>query len=132
MLHREGTLKKAWHHGWGESVTTGKVATRWPRPPYADVDGDGKLELMVSMFNGNDKLAWETRIYDVLTGDGILSELGPRLADLLPSRRAFVVYDDKLPEAFVASAVAGLAAFAATVVIVYQWREARRARDDGR
>ena len=50
------------------------------------------------------------RAYDVLIGEGILSELGPRLGDLLPSRRAFVVYDDNLPEALVAAALDSLRA----------------------
>jgi len=29
----------------------GKVVTVWADPPYADVDGDGKLEIVLSMFN---------------------------------------------------------------------------------
>lgn len=68
LLNRDGTLEKAWHYGWDESVTTGKVATTWPEPPYADVDGDGAMELVVSMFNARGDSAWAVRVYAMATG----------------------------------------------------------------
>ncbi len=69
LLNRNGKLEKAWHQGWGENVTTGQIATRFPLPPYGDVDGDGRKELVVSMFNSEGKAAWMTRVYDAVTGD---------------------------------------------------------------
>lgn len=97
LLHDSGTFTKAWHYGWPESVTTGKVATTWPSPkPYGDLDGDGKLEVVVSMYNSEDEQAWQVRVYDAVTGElkyrmpgMIASHLedvdGDGLADLLCS-----------------------------------------------
>ncbi|HUW60899.1 MAG TPA: VCBS repeat-containing protein [Candidatus Bathyarchaeia archaeon] len=69
LLNKGGQLEPAWHYGWPESVTTGKVATVWAEPPAADVDGDGKLEIVLSMFNSENESAWLLRIYDAVSGD---------------------------------------------------------------
>jgi hypothetical protein len=69
LLNERGTLRKAWSHGWSGSVTTQTVASSWPDPPVADVDGDGRLEMLVNMWASDGKLNWETRVYDALTGD---------------------------------------------------------------
>lgn len=69
LLNRGGRLEPAWAHGWDESVTTGDVASNWPEPPYADLDGDGRLELVVSMFNSEEESAWLVRVYDAVTGE---------------------------------------------------------------
>lgn len=61
-------MEKAWHFGWPESVTTGKIVTTWPEPPYTDVDGDGGLEVILSMFNSEGAQTWLVRIYDAVTG----------------------------------------------------------------
>ena len=68
LLNTGGKFEQAWAHGWDESVMTGKVATTWPEPPYADIDGDGKLEIIVSMFNSEKENAWLIRVYDSITG----------------------------------------------------------------
>ncbi len=68
LLNKNGKLEQAWHHGWGESVMTGKVVTTWPDPPHADVDGDGELEIVVSMYNSEKEDAWLIRVYDAVTG----------------------------------------------------------------
>lgn len=69
LLNQDGRMELAWVHGWPESVTTGKVASTWPEPPYADLDGNGKFEIVVSMFNSENEGAWLIRAYDALTGE---------------------------------------------------------------
>lgn len=68
LLNKDGKFEKAWGYGWGESVTTGKVATVYPEPPDVDVDGDGAIEIVLSMFNSEGEGAWLTRVYDAITG----------------------------------------------------------------
>ncbi len=68
LLNKGGRLELAWTHGWPESVTTGKVASTWPKQPYADVDGDGQFEIIVSMFNSENEGAWLVRVYDAISG----------------------------------------------------------------
>lgn len=69
LLNSGGALEKAWHQGWNESVTTGKVVTTWADPPYADVDGDGDLEIVLAMYNSEGESRWLTRIYDAVSGE---------------------------------------------------------------
>ncbi len=69
LLNEDGKMVQAWAHGWPESVTTGKVVTTWPDPPYADLDGDGRIEIVVSMFNSEGEGAWLVRAYDAVTGE---------------------------------------------------------------
>lgn len=69
LLNRGGKLELAWAQGWPESVTTGKVASTWAEPPQADLDGDGKLEITLSMYNSEDEGAWLLRGYDALSGE---------------------------------------------------------------
>ncbi|MEO6436199.1 MAG: FG-GAP-like repeat-containing protein [Tepidisphaeraceae bacterium] len=68
LLNENGKLKKAWHHGWPESVTTGTVSTTYPLPAHGDVDGDGRIEIVLSMFNSENERGWMTRVYDAATG----------------------------------------------------------------
>ncbi len=68
LLNHGGKYEKAWGYGWAENVTTGKVATTWADPPYMDVDGDGALEIILSMYNSEKDNAWLIRIYDAVTG----------------------------------------------------------------
>ena len=68
LLNNHGRMERAWAHGWPESVTTGKVVSTWPQPPYVDLDGDGRCEIVVSMFNSENDAAWLIRAYDALTG----------------------------------------------------------------
>jgi len=85
LLNEGGKFRKAWSHGWEASVTTQTIATTWPDPPIADVDGDGKLEMVVSMFNAENEPRWMVRVYDALTGDlkaKALDRIATRLTDI--------------------------------------------------
>ncbi len=68
LLNRNGRFERAWLQAWGESVTTGKVATAFPRPVYGNVDDDESLEMVLSIFNGENENAWAIRVYDATTG----------------------------------------------------------------
>lgn len=50
----------------------------------------------------------DQRAYDVVIGDGALSELGARAAEIGPGRRAFLVADAGLPDALVQTATDSL------------------------
>lgn len=80
LLNQNGEMVMAWHQGWKESVTTGKVATTWAEPPQADLDGDGRLEIVLSMYNSEGENAWLTRVYDAQ--DGTLKYRVPGLVAL--------------------------------------------------
>ncbi|MCW3098100.1 MAG: hypothetical protein JWL77_3718 [Chthonomonadaceae bacterium] len=82
LLNEKGQLSRAWVHGWGGSVTTQTVASTWPDPPIADVDGDGRLEMLVNMWASDGKLNWMTRVYDALTGE-LKATLPDRVATFL-------------------------------------------------
>jgi len=69
LLNKNGRMEPAWHYGWPESVTTGKVVTVWAEPPVSDVNGDGKLEIVLSMFHSENESAWLVRIYDAVSGE---------------------------------------------------------------
>ncbi|HWB53514.1 MAG TPA: VCBS repeat-containing protein, partial [Tepidisphaeraceae bacterium] len=68
LLNKDGKFEEAWHYGWDDSVTTSKVGLTWPLPPYADVDGNGKMDVVVSVFNAYGKHQWEIRVHDAVTG----------------------------------------------------------------
>lgn len=85
LINEQGRLKLAWAHGWDSSVTTQTLATTWPDPPIADVDGDGRLEMIVCMYASDGKPRWLTRIYDALTGElktAIPDRIATHLTDL--------------------------------------------------
>ena len=69
LLNDGGKLKQAWHTGWADSVTTGKVAVSWPLPAYGDVDGDGKTDIVVSVFDGDSEGKWAIRVHDAISGE---------------------------------------------------------------
>jgi hypothetical protein len=69
LLNDTGKLKQAWHNGWADSVTTGKVAVSWPLPAYGDVDGDGNAEIVVSVFEGDSEGKWAIRVHDAISGE---------------------------------------------------------------
>lgn len=69
LLNKGGQLEVAWVHGWEDNVTTSSIKTIWPEPPQVDVDGDGRLEIVLSMWDAEEKERWQVRVYDALTGD---------------------------------------------------------------
>lgn len=68
LLNVNGQMTEAWHRGWPESVTTGRVATCYPLPAHGDIDGNGKQCIVVSMFNSEGKAEWLTLVYDAVSG----------------------------------------------------------------
>lgn len=69
LLNRDGQLELAWVHGWKDNVTTSAIQTKWAEPPQADLDGDGRLEIVLSMRNLDGDGRWQLRVYDALTGE---------------------------------------------------------------
>jgi len=82
LLNERGQLKLGWTHGWGTSVTTQTIVTTWPDPPIADLDGDGRLELVVNVFAADGEPRWQMRVYDAVTG-AIKATARDRLATYL-------------------------------------------------
>lgn len=68
LLNRKGRFERAWLQAWGESVTTGKVDAAYPKPAHGDVDGDGAIEVVVGVFNGEGENAWALRVYNAVDG----------------------------------------------------------------
>lgn len=68
LANEKGRFRLAWVHAWPESVTTRTIATNWPDPPIADIDGDGRLDMVVSMYKAEGEPSWAIRVYDAMTG----------------------------------------------------------------
>ncbi len=85
VLHNNnGKLELAWVHGWPDETATRKIVSTWPEPPHADVDGNGRLEIIASMYNSENENQWLVRVYDAMTGELIYRK---------PGAVAFAVYD---------------------------------------
>jgi outer membrane protein assembly factor BamB len=85
LLNENGVLKQAWHHGWSDNVTTRKIATNWCEPPVADVDRNGRSEVVLSMFNATAEPRWMIRTYDAVTGElrsAVRDRIAMALADV--------------------------------------------------
>ena len=66
-------------HGWPDPVTTEARSLACPADPIADVDGDGRKELVVGVFDGLTDNRWHLFAYDGETGD-----LKAEVLDLVP------------------------------------------------
>jgi len=84
LLNDGGRLALAWVHGWPDETATQKIVSTWPEPPHADVDGNGRIEILASMYNSENENQWLVRVYDALTGELIYRR---------PGAVAFAVYD---------------------------------------
>ena len=96
LLNRSGKLTRAWAHGWADNVTTRKISTLWAEPPIADVDGDGRLEMVLSMFNAESEPRWMVRVYDAVTGElkaRALDRIALQVADLDGDGKAEVLVE---------------------------------------
>jgi hypothetical protein len=96
LRNDHGKFALAWAHGWDNSVSTSKLATTWPDPPIADVDGDGKLEMLVNMYNSESEQRWMIRIYDAMTGEikaRVPGRIGVQLIDIDGDGAAEIVAD---------------------------------------
>ncbi len=65
----DGKLSLAWTHGWPDPVTTEARSLVCPADPVADVDGDGRKELVVGLYDGLTDNRWHTFAYDGATGE---------------------------------------------------------------
>ncbi|MBM3239236.1 PQQ-like beta-propeller repeat protein [Candidatus Poribacteria bacterium] len=74
-----GKLSLAWTNGWPDPVTTEARSLVCPVDPIADVDGDGRKELVVGVFDGLVDNRWHLYAYDGATG-----ELKAEALDLVP------------------------------------------------
>jgi len=63
-----GKFELAWTHGWADSVTTSLRTLQYPSEPVLDVDGDGKLEIVASLFDGKVDQRWHLYVWDAATG----------------------------------------------------------------
>jgi outer membrane protein assembly factor BamB len=64
-----GKLQLGWTKGWPDPVTTEAHAIHAPSDPVVDLDGDGKMELITSFFEGVTEKRWKLWIWDAATGE---------------------------------------------------------------
>jgi hypothetical protein len=86
----EGKLRHAWTHAWPDTVTTEARSLRWPTDPVVDLDGDGKLEIVASLFDGLADQRWHVGLWDAATG----APKGDAL-DLVPMATVFLWGKDR-------------------------------------
>ena len=84
----DGKLSLAWTRGWPDPVTTEARSLVCPADPIADVDGDGRKELIVGVFDGLADNRWHLFAYDGATG-----ELKAEALDLVPLASAPILGD---------------------------------------
>lgn len=79
LTNQGGKLVHTWTHAWPDTVTTETRSLRWPGEPVVDLDGDGKLEIVAAVFDGQTDKRWHLGIWDAATGRSKLQCL-----DLVP------------------------------------------------
>lgn len=66
--YRKGNLSVLWRQEIEMDISNPQKVLRVPPEPVADVDGDGKKEVLVSLFNGTGDGHWHLTVHDGLTG----------------------------------------------------------------
>ena len=61
-------LELAWTRGWPDPVTTEARSIRPPSDPVADLDGDGRMELVTALFDGLTDKRWHLFVFDAASG----------------------------------------------------------------
>lgn len=98
LADERGGLDLAWTRGWPDPVTTEARSLACPADPLIDLDGDGRDEVIVGLFDGGADDRWHLFAFDAETGAlrGEAMDLVPlstaRLGDGLP-----VVFCDRRP-----------------------------------
>ena len=68
LRNKDGKLVHSWTHAWPDPITTETRSLRWPGDPVVDLDGDGKLEIVAAVFDGQTDKRWHLGIWDAATG----------------------------------------------------------------
>ncbi len=68
LRNDNGKLVHAWTHAWPDTVTTEVRSLRWPGEPVVDLDGDGRLEVVAALFDGQADRRWHLKVYEAATG----------------------------------------------------------------
>src|SRR5689334_10297843 len=66
--YRNGKLSLLWRQEIELDISNPQKVLRVPPEPVADVDGDGKKEVLVSLFNGTGDGHWHLTVHDGMTG----------------------------------------------------------------
>jgi hypothetical protein len=69
LRNEGGRLVHSWTHAWPDAVTTEARSLRWPGEPVVDLDGDGRPEIVASVFDGLTDKRWHLGIWDAATGE---------------------------------------------------------------
>ena len=73
MMGWEGDeFKLKWTHFFEEDCSVMKTAYNIPEHAVMDIDGDGKLEVLTSVYNWHDDNNWHIYVFDAATGETIL------------------------------------------------------------
>jgi outer membrane protein assembly factor BamB len=66
---REGKLTVLWQHQVELDIAHSKKIMRVLPDPVADLDGDGRSEVVINIYNDDGDESWKVVIYDALTGE---------------------------------------------------------------
>jgi len=97
--YRDGKLASLWHKNIELGFGNPQKVLRVGLDPVADVDGDGKLEVLVNLYNDTGDERWHVTVHDGLTGevradlpdvhlDALADVNGDGIAELLVTRTA--------------------------------------------
>jgi outer membrane protein assembly factor BamB len=95
--YRSGALERLWNLDVELGIQDPQKVLRVNPNPVADVDGDGKLEVLVSLWDGHDDGRWHVTVHDGMTGaikhdladellQGVVDVTGDGVSELLTVR----------------------------------------------